>query len=249
MDSKISDIGSNNRSGFGSKETTADEVTKRMILDTPNVIDMGHSDVTLQINNTIFKTHKHVLCKFAHLEIMLQNTGPPEPTGSNPSITLHRDEHGVEDVINTFKILYATVIDGPFHFEPTILVSALRISTAYDFPNLRSYAIGELEKASLGAIQRIQIAQEFGLVSWEAPAYSELSKREDALTSEEAQILGFSAFAAIAQAREEESLKRGKTLGKQELMKEIKLGQERVKKKRGEERAKKLAELRVKLKA
>ncbi|KDN49516.1 hypothetical protein RSAG8_02218, partial [Rhizoctonia solani AG-8 WAC10335] len=205
---------------------------------------MGHSDISLQVNDTIFKTHKHVLCKFAHIEIMLQNTGQHQTTG-DPSIVLRRDERGVEDTTNTFKILYATV----FHFEPTILVSALRISTTYDFSNPRDYAIRELERASLSAIQRIQIAREFDLASWEAPAYSELAKREAALTQEEAQILGFSAFAVIVQEREEEILKRGWILGKQEPKEEIKLGHEKIKKKREEERAKKLAQLRVKLKA
>ncbi|KAH7344493.1 hypothetical protein B0J17DRAFT_726629 [Rhizoctonia solani] len=216
--------GSNSQPEFGSKETVTDGIMKRMVSDASSMIDMGHSDVTLQ------------------------NTGP-ESTGSVPSIVLHRDEHGVEDIINTFKILYATVIDGPFHFEPAILVSALRISTAYDFPNLRNYTMQELEKASLSAIERIQIAREFGLASWEAPAYSELSKRETTLTEEEAQILGFSAFAMIAQAREEESLKRGRSLGKQELAEEIKMGHEKIKKKREEERAKKMAQIRIKLKA
>ncbi|CAE6395904.1 unnamed protein product [Rhizoctonia solani] len=229
-----------------SSEGASTGATKCTISDTLRTVDMGHSDVSLQVNNTVFQTHKHILCKFAQFEIMLQNTGP---TGSDPSIILHRDECGVEDITNTFKILYATVIDGPFHFEPTILVSALRISTDYDFPNLRDYAIRELGKASLGAIQRIQIAREFGLASWEAPAYSELSRREAALTQEEAQILGFSAFTTIVQAREEEILKRGMVLGKQELKEEIRLGHEKIKKKREEERIKKLAQLRAKLKA
>ncbi|CAE6463397.1 unnamed protein product [Rhizoctonia solani] len=231
------------------KKPATNVLGKDVILDTPRIVDMGHGDIALQANGTVFITHKHILCKFSHFETMLQNAGSHESTGLDPSIILHRDEHGVEDISNTFKILYATVIDGPFHFEPTILVSALRISTAYDFPNLRNYAIRELEKACLGAIQRIQIAREFDLASWEAPAYSELSKRETPLTQEEAEILGFSAFAMVAQAREEESLRRGKTLGKQEIMKEIKLGHEKIKKKRDEERARKIADLRVKRKA
>ncbi|KAG8700603.1 hypothetical protein FRC11_012812, partial [Ceratobasidium sp. 423] len=255
----------NDRFEPSTKEPATNGVGKGTSPDFPSVIDMGHSDVALQVgdsvtvlvhfndcvrktslyfkkvNNTVFKTHKHILCKFAHLETMLQNTGPHEPTKPDLLITLHRDEHGAKDISNTFKIF---VIDGPFHFDSAILVSALRISTAYDFPNLRNYAIQELEKTCLSAIQRIQIAREFGLVSWEEPAYSELSKREASLTQEEAQILGLSAFAKIAQAREEESLKKGKALGKQELMKEIKLGHEKIKKKRGEERARKIADLR-----
>ncbi|CAE6424573.1 unnamed protein product [Rhizoctonia solani] len=214
------------------------------ISDDPKVIDMGHSDVDLRINDTTFKTHKHILCKFTYFDTILQNI----KQGSAQSIRLDRDELGVEDMKNTFKILYASVIDGPIHFEPAVHISALRISTAYNFPKLRNYAIQELEKANLSAIQRIQIAREFGLTSWEVPAYSELSKREAALTEEEAQVLGFSTFAIIARAREEESLKRGKALGKQELKDEIKYGHERVKRRRDQDRIKKIAEMKAKIK-
>ncbi|KAF8707557.1 BTB/POZ domain, partial [Rhizoctonia solani] len=230
MDSPTSTTGISDSSfSLGSKET-AREVTKLTTSDNSEheVIDMGHGDVDLQ---------------------MLQNTGQYESAGPGSMIRLNRDERGVEDMKNTFKILYASVIDGPVHFESPVYISALRISTAYDFPKLRNYAMQELEKANLSAIKRIQIAREFGLTSWEVPAYSELSKRETALTEEEAQILGFSAFAIIARAREEESLKRGKVLGKQELKDEIKQGHERVRRRRDQERVKKMVELKAKMKA
>ncbi|KAF8761767.1 BTB/POZ domain [Rhizoctonia solani] len=229
MDSPTSTTGISDSSfSLGSKET-AREVTKLTTSDNSEheVIDMGHGDVDLQ---------------------MLQNTGQYEFAGPGSMIKLDRDERGVEDMKNTFKILYASVIDGPVHFESPVYISALRISTAYDFPKLRNYAMQELEKANLSAIKRIQIAREFGLTSWEVPAYSELSKRETALTEEEAQILGFSAFAIIARAREEESLKRGKVLGKQELKDEIKHGHERVRRRRDQERVKKMVE-KAKMKA
>ncbi|QRW19544.1 hypothetical protein RhiXN_00950 [Rhizoctonia solani] len=251
MDSPTSTTGISDSSfSLGSKET-AREVTKLTTSDNSEheVIDMGHGDVDLQINNATFKTHKHILCNFTHLDKMLQNTGQYESAGPGSMIRLNRDERGVEDMKNTFKILYASVIDGPVHFESPVYISALRISTAYDFPKLRNYAMQELEKANLSAIKRIQIAREFGLTSWEVPAYSELSKRETALTEEEAQILGFSAFAIIARAREEESLKRGKVLGKQELKDEIKHGHERVRRRRDQERVKKMVELKAKMKA
>lgn len=98
-------------------------VTKCTISGAPSIIDMGHSDISLQVgnsvilpsirtltiypnqvNNTIFKTHKHILCKFTQLDIMLQHP----LAGPDPPIILNRDENGVEDFVNTFKILYAT---------------------------------------------------------------------------------------------------------------------------------------------
>jgi hypothetical protein len=96
------------------------------------------------------------------------------------------------------------VVDGPFEFSPQILTSALRIATAYDYPALRAFTITNLERISLCAVERIRLAREFGLASWEGPAYAELHERDDAITIEEATILGLDAFVRVAKAREQE---------------------------------------------
>lgn len=120
-----------------------------------------------------------------------------------------------------------------------MLISALRIATVYDFPNLRAFSIQGLEKAPLGPIQRIQLAREFDLTSWEGPAFTELSKRDTALTDEEAQVLGIDTFVELTRAREGEKLKRGKELGEQEHKEKLKKEQEEREK---AEKAKKEAE-------
>jgi hypothetical protein len=89
-------------------------------------------------------------------------------------------------------------------------VSALRIATTYDYPALRAYAIEHLEKAELSAIERIKIAREFKLASWEEPAYLELCERDETITMEEVGVLGLEAFVHVAGIREKEQRRRGK---------------------------------------
>ncbi|KAF8604194.1 hypothetical protein BDV93DRAFT_394233, partial [Ceratobasidium sp. AG-I] len=81
-------------------------------------------------------------------------------------------------------------------------ISTLRIATAYDHPNLRSFAIKHLESIPLSAIERIRLSREFSLNSWEGPAYIELCERDEAITKEEADVLGIDAFVRIAKIRE-----------------------------------------------
>lgn len=103
-----------------------------------------------------------------------------------------------------------SILEGPYEFGKEALVSALRIATAYNYPALRTYAINHLTKAQLTAIERIKIAREFKLVSWEEPAYVELCERDEPITMEEASILGIATFVQVAGIREREQRRRGK---------------------------------------
>jgi hypothetical protein len=102
-----------------------------------------------------------------------------------------------------------SVIEGSLDFDPPTLTSALRIATAYDYPTLRTFAINKLEKTSLSAIERIRISREFSFTSWEAPAYVELCERDKAITEDEANVLGMSAFVQVAKIREKEQRRKG----------------------------------------
>lgn len=106
------------------------------------------------------------------------------------------------------------VIEGPFEFDAPVLISALRISSTYDYPDLRAFSINRLENISLSAIQRIELAREFQLASWEGPAYDELYVREEPISKEEARVLGIDAFAEVVKQREEGNLKKRRDNGK-----------------------------------
>ncbi|KAF8596256.1 hypothetical protein BDV93DRAFT_418126, partial [Ceratobasidium sp. AG-I] len=80
--------------------------------------------------------------------------------------------------------------------------SALLLATRYDHPTLRTFAIAKLENAKLSAIERIRVAREFNIPSWEEPAYLELCEREEAITISEAGVLGLEAVVQVAKIRE-----------------------------------------------
>ncbi|CAE6469556.1 unnamed protein product [Rhizoctonia solani] len=177
------------------------------VSDPPTVVDLGDGDIELKVNNTVFKTHKHLLNDFGRLKEMIK--GMERYNTGTPCISIYRDERGVEDFRNMFKILYATLVKGPFEFDAPILISSLRIATAYEFPELRKFSIDRLESASLCALQRIQLAREFDLTAWDESAFLELATREEPITKEEARELGFEKFEELAKAREDEKRKKG----------------------------------------
>lgn len=156
----------------------------------------GCGDIKLMVNDICFETHEYLLRRFSILKRRL------EKRPSDGVLQLERYEHDVQDFHNTFKILYASVLEGPFEFDSTILVSALRVASLYDYPALRSYAIQHLELANLTAIERIKISREFGLKSWEEPAYKELYARKEPITVDEARVLGLDDYVRIVTARE-----------------------------------------------
>jgi hypothetical protein len=95
-----------------------------------------------------------------------------------------------------------SVTEKPLRFDIPILKSALRIATIYDNPILRAFAIEALETASLSDKERIQMACEFDIPKWKDEAYTRLCQRKEAITIEEAAVLGLDSFVEMAKARE-----------------------------------------------
>ncbi|CAE6463428.1 unnamed protein product [Rhizoctonia solani] len=188
---------------FGSSKSNA-------MSDIPTVIDLGDGDIELKVNNTVFKSHKHLLNDFGRLREMIK--GMERHNAGTPCITIYRDERGVEDFKNMFKVLYASLIKGPFEFDGPTLVSSLRLATAYEYPELRNFSVNNIDRLGASAfspIQRIQLAREFDLTTWDESAFQELATRDEPITKEEARELGFEKFQELAQAREEVKWKRG----------------------------------------
>ncbi|KAF8593183.1 hypothetical protein BDV93DRAFT_529979 [Ceratobasidium sp. AG-I] len=191
----ISDL--NPTTGIGEHSTP---VPDSLAISGNTLFDLGDGDLRLVIQGTTLETHKYIIKRFSRLKNRIQNN----------AIALRSDEPVAEDFRNTFKILYASIVEGPFEFDPVTLISALRVASIYDYPALRVFAIKHLERVPLSAVERIRLAREFGLSSWEEPAYVELCNREDAITKQEAGILGLDAFVHVAKIREKEQRRRGK---------------------------------------
>ncbi|KAG9085349.1 hypothetical protein FRC07_013393, partial [Ceratobasidium sp. 392] len=182
----------------------------------------GDGDFELRINGTVFQTHRYLLKRFSVLKTLIE----PNGVELSKSLALNR-EHSVKDFLNTFKILYASPIDGPPDFDPVTLISALRLATTYDYPALRTFAISNLENAQLSAIERILIAREFEFTSWEEPAYVELCERDEPITEQEANALGVNVFVQVARIREKEQRRRGQQSNDQDEKEGEKAGSEK----------------------
>lgn len=172
-----------------------------------DVVDFGAGDLHLGVDNTLFKTHKYILKKFVKFDEHIQHIEDNHPDFI-PVIKIGHGKQREADFRNAFKILYASVIDGPFNFEPSVLASGLRIGTVYEYPGLKTFCTTRLETAQLPPIQRIQLSQECQIESWKERAYAEFCSREEALSEEEARVLGINAFVTIAKRREEEQKRR-----------------------------------------
>ncbi|KAB5592403.1 hypothetical protein CTheo_4167 [Ceratobasidium theobromae] len=162
------------------------------------VFEPGDGDLELWVNGTCFETHKFLIKRFDGLKHHLHNQF------SKAVLRLQREQDGADDFRRTFRVVYAMIVDGPIAFDTRTLISALRIATAYDYPKLRAYVLKCLERCKLPAIERIKLAREFNITPWEGPAFIELCKREEALTIQEAGILGLETLVHVAHIREQE---------------------------------------------
>ncbi|KAI1792699.1 hypothetical protein LXA43DRAFT_1004628 [Ganoderma leucocontextum] len=88
----------------------------------------------------------------------------------------------------------------------SILNLVLLLSTAshLSFPAARTHAIAALDAASppLDPVERVFLAEKYGIPTWRRPAYVELCGRAHPLEDAEAEVLGLQTTARLARARE-----------------------------------------------
>ncbi|KAH7345360.1 hypothetical protein B0J17DRAFT_639593 [Rhizoctonia solani] len=168
------------------------------------LFEPGDGDMQISVNGTRFETHKFLIRRLRGLRLLLDK--------EHSEINIQRNDVLAGDFYEMFKVLYASIITGPFEFTPTTLVSTLRVATIFEYQALRDYCIQHLETLELDAVKRIDMAREFRLPAWEGPAYHELGMRDEPITREEATIIGLDAFVCIAEIREKEQRRRGKEI-------------------------------------
>ncbi|KEP45218.1 BTB/POZ domain protein [Rhizoctonia solani 123E] len=169
-----------------------------------NLFEPGDGDIQITVNGTSFESHKYLIKRFQGLKSLLDT--------QTLDINIQCDDISAEDFCEMFKVLYASIVTGPFVFTPRTLISTLRVATAYKHHEMRDYCIQYLERLELDAVNRIELAQELHIPDWEKPAYHELGMREKPISKEEAKTIGLEAFVIIAEMREKEQRRRGKEI-------------------------------------
>ena len=68
------------------------------------------------MNGTLFKTHAYLLKKFIGLKYLVQAALENEDLKNKPirGINIQRDEKGIDDFQNMFKVLYASSVSCSF---------------------------------------------------------------------------------------------------------------------------------------
>ncbi|KAH7345364.1 hypothetical protein B0J17DRAFT_639621 [Rhizoctonia solani] len=176
-------------------------------------------NIELQISDHKFWVHEFLLSKFNKIaELIRQARGRGELTAYPERRTIiHIRGTGkvrCTDIQNAFRVIYSSMSfvfsPVPPSFDVATLVSTLRVATLFQNPDLRNFAISQLEsiKHSAAAIDRIALSDELKLPDWEVPAFAELCRRPEPISAEEAKILGINRFVEIARMREIEQRQR-----------------------------------------
>lgn len=101
-------------------------------------------------------------------------------------------------------------------------LSVLKLSSMWDFPELRKMAVDELSKIPMNSLPKIMLARKYRISNWLLTGYQDLVKRSAAVTLKEAKELGWETAILIFQIREEEFAKISVRKG---LLKKKKAGQ------------------------
>ncbi|CAE7086913.1 unnamed protein product [Rhizoctonia solani] len=158
--------------------------------------------IKLQVNDVVFRIPEPQISKFASLKKLVEDARKADPHNLTLTITVRDTSELASDFLSTFS-LFDTLV-GLVDSSTESLISAARISTKYDYPKLRTLCIQELEKRTIGTMDRLRIGRTLGLTSWEDRACKELSERAEMITREEMLALGVDAYFQVASAREKQ---------------------------------------------
>jgi hypothetical protein len=85
------------------------------------------------------------------------------------------------------------------------MISVLKLSTMWEFTDIREWTIQELsnKEIGMGAIEKIECARNFEVKRWLLDGYIELLKRAETITDEESERLGWRTAAKLLRLREQ----------------------------------------------
>ncbi|KAJ7718601.1 hypothetical protein DFH07DRAFT_700851, partial [Mycena maculata] len=128
--------------------------------------------------------------------------------GSDDDVPFKLEGIRSNDFHSLLKVLYPLNAHRIWFSRPSLLlsknewISVLKLSTQWFFLDIRALAIENLSDTPIDAIERIILAKRYDVVDWLQAGYSELVRRPDSLSLEEAAEIGLAATVQIFQTRE-----------------------------------------------
>ncbi|KAJ6618890.1 hypothetical protein B0H10DRAFT_1947289 [Mycena sp. CBHHK59/15] len=163
--------------------------------------------VTFQVEERIFKVPRY---HFEHSSEIFATTftlpsgdnGTPEGTSDQNPLRLE----GISsvDFERLLQVLY------PLKMPPSIddipkdeWISVLKLATMWYFLDLRGLAIKRLAGQLTDSVERIVLARKYDVADWLRRGYTDLARREQGISADEAALLGWECAFRISQVREE----------------------------------------------
>ncbi|KDQ55087.1 hypothetical protein JAAARDRAFT_195965 [Jaapia argillacea MUCL 33604] len=104
------------------------------------------------------------------------------------------------DFQSLLKVMYPLEI-GTLELSWDEWRSALRLATMFEFDQIRQMALEKMPTYEMDPVEVILTAREFSLESWILPAYRQVVRRNEFLTLEDAQRLGWDTAVGLLQVR------------------------------------------------
>ncbi|CAE6408873.1 unnamed protein product [Rhizoctonia solani] len=164
--------------------------------------------IYIQIEDILFNVHKSKLMDskaFARwFEVQKSSEEEKERSeGLTPDNPIVMQGIAVSDLEALLKVIYAPQFaDNRTSPDATLITSAFRMADLWQFPVLRDFLLS-LAGRTLGDVDRIVFAKEFGLKEWLLAPHVNLCQRDRQLTLDEAKKIGIDSLLVINNLREE----------------------------------------------
>ncbi|KAJ6581992.1 hypothetical protein B0H19DRAFT_1019018 [Mycena capillaripes] len=112
---------------------------------------------------------------------------------------------GIErvDFERLLKVLYPLDVPQILSMVKDDWISVLKLSTLWYFLDARDLAIKQLNgRADIGSIERILLARQYDVAPWLRMGYTDLARREEGISLEDAEKIGWQVTVRLYQTRE-----------------------------------------------
>ncbi|KAJ7631360.1 hypothetical protein DFH06DRAFT_1005297 [Mycena polygramma] len=107
------------------------------------------------------------------------------------------------DFERLLKVLYPLDIPQILSMAKDDWISVLKLSTLWYFLDARDLAIKQLnDRGDIGSVERILLARQYDVASWLRMGYTDLARREEGISLEDAEKIGWQTTVRLYQTRE-----------------------------------------------
>ncbi|KAI0672164.1 hypothetical protein C8Q78DRAFT_730427 [Trametes maxima] len=161
--------------------------------------------IIMRVENCLFRVHRYFLERDSTFfkDFFQRTLAPGSGAGKTDDTAVRLQEVSRREFECLLHFLYHGA-SNPQNDSILSLVLLLSTSTTLAFPSARAHAISALDGASppLDPVERVFLAEKYGIPAWRRPAYVELCARSHPLEDAEAEVLGLQTTARLARARE-----------------------------------------------